>query len=188
MIAMTVLVVGAVTFAVVAAVVAEHRSSSLTDDTGATLVVYAGSHQAVAPPVDLRRLGSAGRFTLTALGHRPLVVNFFASWCTACQSELRAVAEVANAESSRVPFFGIDTNETSDSQAIRLLARAGAHYPVGIGSTAQANEFYVSGLPTTLFVDARGRVVATVYGAVTRSQLAQWVDELAAGRALRPPS
>jgi cytochrome c biogenesis protein CcmG/thiol:disulfide interchange protein DsbE len=177
-----------VVFAATAVVVADHRASSLSQESGgATLVTYTTAHQATVGPLNLARLGSSQRFTLTSsLGRRPLVINFFASWCTACQAELRAVALVANAEAGRVPFFGVDTNETSDSQAIRMLSNVRARYPVGIGTTTQANEFLVPGLPTTLFVDARGKVVAMAYGQLSRAELSRWVGELAAGKPLTP--
>jgi cytochrome c biogenesis protein CcmG/thiol:disulfide interchange protein DsbE len=177
-----------VVFAAIAVVVADHRSTALSQASGgATLVTYTTAHQTTVSPLNLARLGSPRRFTLSsALGRRPLVINFFASWCTACQAELRAVAGVANAEAGRVPFFGVDTNETSYSQAIRMLGAVHARYPVGIGSTTQANEFLVPGLPTTLFVDARGKVVAMAYGQLSHAELSRWVGELAAGKPLTP--
>lgn len=179
----------ATAFVVTAVLVATHPSAPVASGggggSGPTLVTYARAKQAPAGRLDLPRLGGgAGRFTLSALGKRPFVVNFFASWCTACQAELKAVAGVANAERGKVPFFGVDTNETSTRQAVRMLHSVHAVYPVGIGTTAQANEFLVPGLPTTVFVNGSGRVVATVYGAVTQAELSAWVGELASGRPL----
>ena len=131
----------------------------------------------------LPRLNGSGEVRLSDYRGKPLVVNFFASWCTACQAELKAVAEVAG--EGRVGFVGVDTNETSYGAALRMLRRAGARYPVGIGSTTQASEYRAPGLPTTVFIDKRGRVVAEAFGAVTRSQLSHWVSELASGAPLR---
>ncbi|MGH9291874.1 MAG: TlpA family protein disulfide reductase [Acidimicrobiales bacterium] len=177
------LLAAAVTFAIVAAVVANSKGAAQPGTApGPTLAVYKGSGPR-APQLRLSSLGG-GSFDLAELGHRPIVVNFFASWCSACQSELSAVARVA--KRSGVAFYGIDTNETSLPEARRLLARADATYPVGVGGTAQGDDYRVPGLPTTAFVSASGHIVAAVYGAVTTPELSRWVGELSTGKRLTP--
>jgi len=183
-------VVAALAFAVTAALMASRSTNGNGNGSGngqmaesATLVTYTGTQAAKAIPLHLARLGGGAAVTLEQLGRAPIVLNFFASWCTACQSELKAVAEVAG--EGRVGFVGVDTNETSYGAAMRMLRRAGARYPVGIGSTTQASEYRAPGLPTTVFIDKRGRVVAEAFGAVTRSQLSHWVSELASGAPVR---
>ncbi|MDA8039897.1 MAG: TlpA disulfide reductase family protein [Actinomycetota bacterium] len=184
--------VAALSFAVVAAITASRTggtsggggtggggSSSSGGGAGqqpATLVTYKAAAAEPAPALRLPRLGGGATVTLTGLGKRPIVVNFFASWCTACQAELKAVAQVA--DEGRVSFVGVDTNETSYGAALKMLQRVGARYPVGIGGTTQADEYRAPGLPTTVFINAKGRVVAMALGAVTRPQLDAWVVEL----------
>ncbi|MGH9305023.1 MAG: TlpA family protein disulfide reductase [Acidimicrobiales bacterium] len=149
----------------------------------ATLAVFDGAGPTAAQ-LRLPRLGG-GHFSLAILGHGPFVVNFFASWCHACQAELSAVAAVARQH--HVAFYGVDTNETSFSAARHLLKESGARYPVGIGGTAPAFEYRDdSGLPATGFVDAKGHLVGEAFGAVTESELAGWVAELDSGRRLTP--
>jgi thiol-disulfide isomerase/thioredoxin len=178
-------IVAALAFAVTAALMAS-RSSGSNGEMGnqsATLVTYATNMAPRATQLHLPRLGGGAPVTLARLGREPIVVNFFASWCTACQQELKAVAEVAG--EGRVGFVGVDTNETSDAAALTMLHRVHARYPVGIGGITQTSEYRVPGLPTTVFIDARGRVVAEAFGAVTRPQLTRWVDELARGARVR---
>ena len=173
-----VVAVAALAFAVTAALMASRSTG--TNGTGpadATLVTYTGAQAAKATQLHLARLGGGPPVTLNGLGRAPIVVNFFASWCTACQAELKAVAQVA--AKGQVGFVGVDTNETSYGAAMRMLRKVGADYPVGIGSTTQASEYRAPGLPTTVFIDAQGRIVAEALGAVTRPELSRWVGELA---------
>lgn len=173
-----VVAVAALAFAVTAALMASRSTGTNgMGQSNATLVTYTGAQAAKATPLHLARLGGGPPVTLSGLGHAPIVVNFFASWCTACQAELEAVAQVA--AEGQVGFVGVDTNETSYGAAMRMLRRVGADYPVGIGSTTQASEYRAPGLPTTVFIDARGRIVAEALGAVTRPELSRWVGELA---------
>lgn len=174
--------VAALSFAVVAAIMASRQGGGNTSSSGsasqqsATLVTYKAAAAEPAPALRLPRLGGGATVTLAGLGKRPIVVNFFASWCTACQAELKAVAQVAGER--RVSFVGVDTNETSYGAALKMLQRVGARYPVGIGGTTQADEYRAPGLPSTVFINAKGHVVAMALGAVTRPELNTWVTEL----------
>ncbi len=52
---------------------------------------------------------------------KPVVVNFFASWCTACQAELPGFRQEAIALKGRVIFIGVDSLETGDKNFLRSL-------------------------------------------------------------------
>ena len=181
--------VAAVIFAAVAAVMASQQGqgspTTMMGGATASLVTYTGSAAEKAPALDLQRLGGGQPVSLSGigLGRQPLVVNFFASWCNACQQELKAVAGVASEKVVR--FVGVDTNDTSPSTARKMLRSVGASYPVGIGGTAQADQFRAEGLPTTVFINGKGHIVAMALGAVTRSELQRWISELVTGRPLK---
>jgi hypothetical protein len=80
-----------------------------------------------------------------------------------------------------VRFVGVDTDDTDPALARSLLRQAGATYPVGIGQADLVQSYGAGNLPTTAFVDGRGRIVAIALGAVPQHQLALWVHELATG-------
>ncbi len=133
----------------------------------------------VAPPFSLPALGGGDPVTLSAFRGTPVMVNFFASWCSDCREELDAVATVAHASSGRVAVVGIDANESSDAQAERLLAAAHATYPVGEDASAKvASAYLVQALPVTYFLNAQGHVVGAKLGPQTVSSLDRWVDRL----------
>jgi thiol-disulfide isomerase/thioredoxin len=127
----------------------------------------------VTPPPVLQDGTVAPPFTL------PVIVNFFASWCPDCRQELDAVAAVAGAGKGRVAVVGVDANETSDTEAEKLLAAAHATYPVAADSKATvASAYLVQALPVTYFLNAHGVVVGAALGPQTVSSLQRWVDRL----------
>jgi len=133
----------------------------------------------VAPTFSLPALGGGAPVTLSAFRGTPVMVNFFASWCSDCREELDAVATVAHASGGRVAVVGVDANESSDTQAERLLAAAHATYPVAEDASAKvASAYLVQALPVTYFLNARGRVVGAILGPQTVSSLDRWVDRL----------
>lgn len=136
----------------------------------------------LAAPFSLPRLGGGAPVSLSSFRGKPTILNFFASWCVDCRAELAAFGAVSRADSGRVHFVGVDSNDTNAALARSLLARAGAHYPVAVDANgAVANGRYlVAALPVTFFLDASGHVVGEVFGAQTRSDLESWVAKLTA--------
>jgi thiol-disulfide isomerase/thioredoxin len=132
-----------------------------------------------APAFSLQALGGGGAVTLSAFRGKPVIVNFFASWCRDCQSELGAMAAVARSNAGRVAVVGVDSNESSSSAAIRLLGAAGATYPVGVDANAKvATAYLVNALPVTYFLNAEGHVVGEALGPQTSTSLEHWAQRL----------
>jgi cytochrome c biogenesis protein CcmG/thiol:disulfide interchange protein DsbE len=120
---------------------------------------------------NLGALGHPGqRITLSSLAGRPVIVNFFASWCTPCQKETPMLARFAKHTS--VAVIGIDVNDQTSS-ALAFVHKTGVTYPVAtetaMGSTVIAYD--LPGLPATFFLDSHHRIVKRVYGAVTQAEL-----------------
>lgn len=120
-----------------------------------------------------------GRVSLSDHAGRPVVVNFFASWCVYCNEELPAFVQVANATRGKVDFVGIDTYDPGDGVAMaRRFDLAGAGFALArdIG-TAPGSELWSSfggqGLPVTAFYDAQGKLVDFSGGMLTQDQLEQ---------------
>jgi thiol-disulfide isomerase/thioredoxin len=135
----------------------------------------------VAPAFSLARLGGGPPVVLHALLHEPVVMNFFASWCTNCRAELSTLASVAQKEQGKVQFVGIDASDANPALAVSLLAKAGATYPVGVDRPGSlTNSYLVSDLPVTMFIDTQGRVVGELYGAQTTASLERGIRGLLA--------
>jgi thiol-disulfide isomerase/thioredoxin len=123
----------------------------------------------------LAELGHAGAtVSLASYAGRPVVVNFFASWCAPCRRETPLLAQFYAGEHGRVVVLGIDANDEKAS-ALRFIAKAGVGYPVGFDPfpASVTTSYGVFALPQTFFLNARHRVVARVQGAVTQQVLAR---------------
>lgn len=159
-------------------------------------IVRGGSHQPAATrfpvtrPSSLRQGATAPSFTLPRLGGgapvsqataagKPMMINFFASWCSDCRAELKAVATVASRTAGKVAVIGIDTSDRTPGEAQKLLGTVGATYPVGVDPTAKvAQRYRIAGLPVTYFVNGRDRVVGVAFGAQTDRSLERWTHRL----------
>lgn len=114
------------------------------------------------PKVSLRCLGSERSRSVQRLTGRPLVLNFWASWCGPCKVELPLLARAHREWGDRVAFVGIDVQDAS-GPAWKILTEAGARYPQleDPRGVTRVPFGWTSGLPMTVFVDGRGRMVGT---------------------------
>lgn len=136
-----------------------------------------------APAFSLPALGGGDAVSLSAFRGLPVIVNFFASWCRDCRAELDAVATVARNNAGQVAVVGVDSNESSDATATRLLAAAHATYPVALDNSAKvATQYLVDALPVSYFVNAEGQVAGVALGPQNVRSLNRWVARLKAER------
>lgn len=139
-----------------------------------------GSTPLVAPTFSLEGVRDpTARVTLGA-GGQPVVLNFFAAWCVPCRAELPVLQQASERLAGTVGFVGVDVSD-SRTAATELLERTGVTFPAGYDPDRKvASSYRVQGMPTTVFVDARGRVAEVARGRLTPSELDQRVDRLIA--------
>jgi peroxiredoxin len=136
---------------------------------------------ASATAFDLPALAGGGRVRLADYRGKPVVVTLFASWCTACTTELPGFARTAAATRGRVQFIGVDSQETGDGAA--FAARFGLSQDgmvlardIGKSSTGGLYKAYEArGLPVTVIYGPDGRVRWKALEAVPEAVLAQQV-------------
>jgi thiol-disulfide isomerase/thioredoxin len=138
-----------------------------------------------APNFNLLELGHPGkRVALAADAGRPVIINFFASWCPPCQRETPLLASFYRAHHGQVLVIGVDSGDESPA-ALRFVASNRVTYPVGVDAyPAPASMSYgIIGLPQTFMLNARHQIVKHISGGITRSELDAWASSLArAGR------
>lgn len=149
---------------------------------GAYLVTRPAGHPATGGPAPAFQLadvrGTAS--TVSLPGGQPAVVNFFAAWCVPCRAEL-PVLQAASQRAAGVAFVGVDVND-SKRAAAELLADAGVTFPAGYDpDQAVATSYQVRGMPTTVFVDAVGRIEAVHQGEITAAELDRRLAGLGVG-------
>ena len=105
------------------------------------------------------------------LAGRPLVVNFWASWCTPCRKEMPVFQAVSQQLRGRVDFLGVDYLDQA-GPARRLVAETGVTYRLAADPRGGAGaQLGIAGLPTTLFVDASGVLTGRRAGALDAPRL-----------------
>jgi cytochrome c biogenesis protein CcmG/thiol:disulfide interchange protein DsbE len=117
-----------------------------------------------APAFTLRPAGGGEPIALEALRGRPVVLNFWATWCVPCFEEHGVLTRTARALGSQVQFLGV-IYEDQEEAVQAFLERRGSSYPSLMdedGKTAIAYGVY--GVPETYFIDANGRVVDKFVG------------------------
>jgi peroxiredoxin len=132
-----------------------------------------------APAFQLRSL-SGSTVRLHDLRGHVVVLNFWATWCTACRSEMPMLARWSKAvRSSGVVVLGIDQQESA-RDAAAFVRRYRVPYPILLDSSGDVSATYgVAGLPTSLVVDRHGMVHAVRAGILDQSFLTKDVMPLA---------
>jgi thiol-disulfide isomerase/thioredoxin len=137
-----------------------------------------------APAFSLPLLGdeSGQQVALSKYQGKPLIVNFFASWCEPCKTETPLLAKFYRTAKSPVALVGLDENDTVGN-ATSFTRADGVSYPVGWDPQfAVASAYGVSALPQTFFLNARHQIVDRVFGAVTLASLNHGIALATAGR------
>ncbi len=109
---------------------------------------------------------------------RPLVVNFFASWCTPCVAEMPEFEAVHQERGDQVAFVGVNLRDQVGA-AQALVETTGVTYDIARDPAGDlASALGVVAMPSTFFVAPDGRVLDAAPGQLSADELRQRVDEL----------
>ena len=142
--------------------------------------IWAGGLAAVSLPVEERKLPAlaftslqGASIDLTQFEGKPTVVNLWATWCPPCVREM-PVLHAAQVGNPAVNFVFINQGESAERVGHWLAARNLPLRNVLLDRESQAlKAFEQRGLPTTLFLDATGRLINTRTGELSASTLAE---------------
>jgi len=132
----------------------------------------------LAAPVSEFAMFDGSSATFTDYEGRPLVVNFWASWCPSCVAEMAAAFKPAQQSlGDEVAFLGLNIQDDRDD-AIRLVEETGVLFDLGDDPTGDLYlEFGGIGMPFTVFIDTDGFIVERHNGPLTETQLLDMIEQ-----------
>lgn len=117
--------------------------------------------------------------SLADLRGRPMVINFWASWCPPCRDEAPLLERTWRAYKNRgLIFLGVNIQDRKED-AVNYLREFDITFPNGPDPAGEITINYgVSGLPVTFFVSRDGKVVRRWVGALEHSVLIRSIEEI----------
>ena len=153
------LIVGGVTAAVV---LSSGDSGSSTTPVPKALSAKVGQ---VAPDFELTTLDGK-TVKLSDYKGKPVVLNFWASWCNPCRQEFPMFREALAKAGGKWALVGVDTQDFIKSDGQTFAKDQKATWPSGYDSDGAVKAGYTGspGLPQTFFIDAHGIIRAHLFG------------------------
>jgi cytochrome c biogenesis protein CcmG, thiol:disulfide interchange protein DsbE len=148
------------------------------DDTATVSKALDQGHHPTAPAFDLERIDGKGRIDLASLrGKKPLVLDFWASWCTPCIQESKRLEAAQERYGNRISFIGVDTKDFS-ADARSWQRKHGITYPsVHDGGGKVLAKWGGLPIPRIFFVARSGKVVGEL---IVEEDLPRYLRQIAA--------
>ena len=157
--------------------------SALSKNYSAEPAPSAGSSETRESAPDFTVLNEQGEeVTLSSYFGKPIILNFWATWCPNCREEMPDFQDIHELYGDRIHVLMI--NETdgareTQQKAREYIAEEGYTFPVLYDTTFEATEIYAPRyIPTTVFIDAQGNVVHRQEGVMPTEVLGKWMEEL----------
>ncbi len=119
--------------------------------------------------------------TLSSFRGRPVLIDFWATWCGPCQVELPIVNGIARRfKDNGLVVVGVNTSDPNGPQlAPALMARKGITFPIlSDPDNAIARRYHADGLPTLVVLSKEGKIVAVRSGVTGEAELERLVRKV----------
>jgi cytochrome c biogenesis protein CcmG, thiol:disulfide interchange protein DsbE len=164
---------------VLVAVLGDGSESSGTMRPGSVTGGAGGEVGSPAPDFELPALDGSGDVRLADYRGRPVIVNFWASWCNPCRQEFPLLQQaLRDHRAERLAVIGVTYQDIAPDSRTFVRQRR-ATWPQGVddGGTV-ADAFGVRAIPQSFFVRADGTIAARIFGFTSKEALARPLNEL----------
>lgn len=125
-----------------------------------------------ARPLDITFYNTEKKLTRETLRDRPLIINFWASWCASCRLESQVLETFWQEHQDQdIVVLGIAIQDDLDA-ALSVTEKLKKTYPIGFDANGNvAMDYGVTGVPETFFINKKGVVVHKETGPMTKEVL-----------------
>ena len=117
------------------------------------------------------------KVTVEQFKGKPLVLNFWATWCPPCRMEVPELQKAYKEHQKRVQFLAVALDEPGAVK--RFVRDRKITFPVAVDERGElARPYRVSGIPTTFFIGSDGKVAARQVGAMEYDEFAAAIKKL----------
>ncbi|CAM5789386.1 MULTISPECIES: TlpA family protein disulfide reductase [Brevibacillus] len=154
-----------------------------SQQTGAVTVEQRPEAGFEAPHFSLRGLDDQ-TYEVAGKREKPLVINFWASWCGPCKLEAPDLQKVAEKYGQQVDFYGVNvTSNDSLEGAQAFVKQYKLTFPIPMDVTGDvANRYWIQAFPTTYLVDKQGIIRKKIIGMVEGHYLETELKRLLEGK------
>lgn len=134
-----------------------------------------------APAFDMPLYAADSTVALSDYAGKPVVLNFWASWCVSCRDEARVLEAGWRVHGPDVAFLGVAVNDEPNA-ARAFIGRYGKTYILGDDADGSvAIDYGLFGVPETFFIGPDGRILSKHIGPISTQELEKRIADLESG-------